>query len=119
MKWKLCLGAASLGLLMAAANSAPEGDKTSIADDMALVPAGVFTMGSDRTPTKDEAANNKTNKPKNQNKQPTQQKNLAAFLIDRHEVTNAQYQQFVLATGHAPPMAWASGGGGRGARERD
>ena len=56
MKWKLCLGAASLGLLMAAANSAPEGDKTSIADDMALVPAGVFTMGSDRTPTKDEAA---------------------------------------------------------------
>src|SRR3569623_2819941 len=61
LKWKLCLGAASLGLLMAAANSAPEGDKTSIADDMALVPAGVFTMGSDRTPTKDEAAGVGTN----------------------------------------------------------
>src|SRR3569832_2848336 len=110
MKWKLCLGAASLGLLMAAANSAPEGDKTSIADDMALVSAGVFTMGSDRPPTKDEAAGVGTNKPWYLDEHPAHQKHLAAFLIDRHEITNAQYQQFVLATGHAPPMAWASSG---------
>src|SRR3569832_459882 len=95
MKWKLCLGAASLGLLMAAANSAPEGDKTSITDDMALVSAGVFTMGSDRTPTKDEAAGVGTNKPWYLNKQPAHQKNLAAFLIDRHEVTNAQYLSLI------------------------
>src|SRR3569623_1272868 len=119
MKWKLCLGAASLGLLMAAANSAPEGDNTSIADDMALVSAGVFTMGSDRTPTKDEAAGVGTNKPWYLDEHPAHQKNLAAFLIDRHEVTNAQYQQFVLATGHAPPMAWASSGYVLNSREQD
>src|SRR3569623_1245128 len=100
MKWKLCLGAASLGLLMAAANSAPEGDKTSIADDMALVPAGVFTMGSDRTPTKDEAAGGGTNKPWYLDEHPAHQITLPAFLIDRYEVTNAKYQQFILASGH-------------------
>src|SRR3569833_3975726 len=106
MKWKLCLGAASMGLLMAAAYSAPEVGKTSISDDMALVPAGVFTMCSDRTPTKDEAAGVGTNKPWYLDAHPANQKNLADFLIARHEITNAQNQQFVLATGHAPPMAW-------------
>lgn len=114
MRWKLCLGAASLGLLMASANSAPlEGDKSptpSTTDDMALIPAGVFTMGSDRTPTKDEAAGVGTNKPWYLDEHPAHKKNLAAFLIDRYEVTNARYQQFVLATGHPPPMAWASSG---------
>src|SRR3569832_1200987 len=105
MKWKLCLGAASMGLLMAAANSAPEGGKTSISDDMALVPAGVFTMGSARTPTKDAATGDRTNKPRYLDEHPAHQKNLAAFLIDHHKNTKAQYQQFVLATGHAPPMA--------------
>src|SRR3569833_1137323 len=110
MKWKLCLGAASMGLLMAAANSAPEGGKTSISADMALVPAGVITMGSDRPPTKDEAAGVGTNKPRYLDEHPAHQKILAAFLIDRHEISYAQYQQFVLATGHAPPMAWASSG---------
>src|SRR3569832_525868 len=105
MKWKLCLGAASMGLLMAAANSAPEGGKTSISDDMALVPAGVFTMGSDRTPTKAEAASVGTNKPRYLDEHPAHQKNLAAFLIDRHEITNAQNQQFVHTTNQTPPMA--------------
>src|SRR3569623_2233250 len=102
MKWKLCLGAASMGLLMAAANSAPEGGKTSISDDMALVPAGVFTMGSDRTPTKDAAAGVGTNKPWYLDAHPAHQKNLAAILHDRHEVTNSPYHQYVLATSHAP-----------------
>src|SRR3569832_2293413 len=105
MKWKLCLGAASMGLLMAAANSAPEGGKTSISDDMALVPAGVFTMGSARTPTKDEAAGVGTTTPWYLSEHPAHQKNLAAFLFDRHESTNAQFLQFFLATVHAPPMA--------------
>src|SRR3569832_1349285 len=110
MKWKLSLGAASMGLLMAAANSATEGGEASSSAAMALEPAGVFTIGSDRSPTKDEAAGVGTYKPWYLDEHPAHQKNLAAFLIDRHEITNAQYQQFVLATGHAPPMAWASSG---------
>src|SRR3569833_970331 len=110
MNWKLCLGAASMGLLMAAANSAPEGGKTSISGDMALVPAGVFTMGSDRTPTKDAAAGVGPNKPWYLAEHPAHQKNLSAFLFDRLVITNAQFQQFFLATGLAPPMAWASSG---------
>src|SRR3569833_796221 len=108
MLWLLCLGAASMGMLMAAANSAPEGGKTSISYDMALVPAGVFTMGSDRTPTKDEAAGVGTNKPWYLDKNPAHQKNLAAFLIDRHEITNAQNQQIDHTTNQTPPKARAS-----------
>src|SRR3569832_1367160 len=104
---------------MAAANTTPKKNKTTKADDMALVPAGVFTMGSDRTPTKDEAAGVGTSKPWYLDEHPAHQKNLAAFLIDRHEVTNAQYQQFVLASGHAPPMAWASSGYVLNSREQD
>ena len=31
---------------------------------------------------------------------------IGAFYIDIHEVTNAQYQQFVSATGYPPPPLW-------------
>lgn len=114
MKWRLCLGAASLCLSMTAADSAPgDGNKPaalSVVDDMVLIPAGVFTMGSDRTPTQDEAAGVGTNKPWYLDEHPAHKKNLAAFWIDRYEVTYAQYQQFVVATGYPPPMAWTSNG---------
>ncbi|NLS78455.1 MAG: SUMF1/EgtB/PvdO family nonheme iron enzyme [Chloroflexi bacterium] len=34
---------------------------------------------------------------------------VASFRISRFEVTNAQYQRFVAATGHAAPRGWANG----------
>jgi len=56
--------------------------------EMALVPAGPFTMGSDHG-APDEA--------------PSREVHLAEFLIDRHEVTVFQFSRFCRETGRAMP----------------
>lgn len=120
MKWTIVAGSIGLSLLAAAVAAAPGINQTSPSSPaMVVVPAGPFTMGSDRVPTKDEAAGVGTNKPWYLDEHPAHQKNLPAFLIDRYEVTNAQYEQFVLAAGHTPPMAWASNGYVLNSREKD
>ena len=60
---------------------------------MILIPAGEYIMGS----TEGEGYND-------ENPQITVL--LDAFYIDRCEVSNAQYQQFMDATGHRAPMYW-------------
>jgi formylglycine-generating enzyme required for sulfatase activity len=73
------------------------------ADSMALIPAGQSTRG--RTfdwpdykvdwypnPVKDD--------------EPARRISLDAFFIDRSEVTNREYLQFVKATGHRAPYHW-------------
>jgi formylglycine-generating enzyme required for sulfatase activity len=55
------------------------------------IPAGSFLMGTD------------TSSP---NEGPAREVYLDGYRIDRYEVTNAQYQAFVLATGHKPPRYW-------------
>jgi sulfatase modifying factor 1 len=52
---------------------------------MAAIPAGTFTMGSDRH-YPEEA--------------PPHRVSVDAFHIDRHAVTNAEFRRFVEATGH-------------------
>ena len=34
---------------------------------------------------------------------------VPAFYIDRHPVTNAQYEQFIRSTGNHPPVHWVGG----------
>jgi formylglycine-generating enzyme required for sulfatase activity len=73
-------------------------DSSSPHPNMVLIPAGEFFMGSDGTDAKTDEA-------------PARKVYLDAFYIDRHEVTNAQYQKFILATGHPPPRVeqdWAA-----------
>lgn len=79
-------------------------------DDMALVAGGVFTMGSDRVASADESAGVGTNKPWYADERPAHPVELPAFLIDRYETTGAQYLQFVVATGHTPPLLWMQNG---------
>lgn len=57
-------------------------------EGMVLIPAGTFQMGSPIGDV-DEA--------------PVHMVELDAFYIDQHEVTNAEYQAFVTATGHLAP----------------
>ena len=58
---------------------------------MVLVPAGEFTMGTaaDSEGLPDE--------------HPLRLVYLSAFWIDRYEITNARYEQFVQATGYQAP----------------
>lgn len=63
---------------------------------MVAVPAGEFLMGSD--PRKDRAAGPQ--------EFPQHQVYLAAFEIDRYEVSNVEYLRFVLATGMEWPQFW-------------
>jgi len=60
-------------------------------DDMALVPAGEFLMGSpaDIDSLPDE--------------QPQRRVYLSSYLIDRYEVTNEAYVTFVKTTGYRTP----------------
>jgi iron(II)-dependent oxidoreductase len=57
------------------------------------IPGGAFQMGrSDSLPTE----------------APPHQVTVQAFSMDKTEVTNAEYSQFVRETNHAPPQQWGS-----------
>ncbi|RMF00109.1 MAG: hypothetical protein D6768_13535 [Chloroflexi bacterium] len=64
------------------------------ADGMVRVSADVYSVGFD-TPDKDHA--------------PRQSVELSEFWIDRYEVTNAQYQEFLSVTRQPPPAGWPEG----------
>jgi formylglycine-generating enzyme required for sulfatase activity len=90
-----------LGLLIAAGTcgQAPAADLPSTVmgsdgAEMVLVPAGPFLMGStDGEP----------------DERPVHTVSVAAFYIDRYEVTHAQYAMFLQAKGHKPPIDWSGG----------
>ncbi len=60
----------------------------------AYVPGGEFILGSDTG---------------NEDETPQQGISIDAFNIDIYPVTNAQYKEFVDATGHEPPRHWKDG----------
>ncbi len=60
-------------------------------EGMVLIPAGEFLMGTDDR-LRDE--------------KPALTSYIGAFYIDKYEVTNRDYKEFVDATGHAPPDDW-------------
>jgi GWxTD domain-containing protein len=62
--------------------------------DMVYVPAGMFLMGSDEMGV-DEG--------------PMQAVFCEPFFLDRHEVTNSAYKEFIDATQRTPPRHWADG----------
>ncbi len=69
--------------------------ETPVEEDMVLIPAGVFIRGTDQGGF---------------DEQPKRSIYLDAFMIDRYEVTNAQYAAFVNASGHrksGPPSRYA------------
>src|SRR3989338_4336712 len=63
---------------------------------MVLVPAGEFIMGSGEG---------------HDDEQPAHRVYLDRFLIDIHEVTNAQFERFVQRSGYQPQGPWRRGDG--------
>ena len=73
---------------------------------MAFVPAGSFTMGRTR-----ETPDDKTNmRPMIlRDDRPAHKVTIDEFRMDTHEVTQAQYAEFVSKTGHRKPYHWLDG----------
>lgn len=61
------------------------------AGEMVLVPAGEFLMGAEEG---------------REEEKPLHKVYLPAFYIDRYEVSNAEYAEFVKQTGASPPPHW-------------
>ncbi|HEU4684209.1 MAG TPA: SUMF1/EgtB/PvdO family nonheme iron enzyme [Nitrospira sp.] len=70
-------------------------------DDMVLVPAGEFIMGSDK----------QVDRNAYKAELPQRRVYLDAFQIDKYEVTNLQYLKFVVSTGRNPQIDWRYDGG--------
>lgn len=62
--------------------------------EMIAIPAGTFRMGRNDGDVKE---------------RPEHQVTVGAFQMDRTEVTNAEYLQFVTAKGYPPPNHWVNG----------
>lgn len=93
------------------AAAANDGGKTDAGgEEMVLIPAGPFVMGSDKLPNQDESTGVGTIKPWYLDEHPSRKVTLNAYRIDRYEISNAQYQKFVAATGHTPPIVWGRNG---------
>ena len=95
-RWSTCWTICLLGLMLleaACGNSATEDSnpneevKKPSLENMVLIPAGEFLMGS----SEDEGAFDE---------HPQHKVYLDAFYIDKYEVTNAQFKEFVEATGY-------------------
>ncbi len=78
-------------------------------NDMVRVPKGEFIMGSDSVDKDAKALQYGFRKPLYANEHPRRSVMLGTFYIDRTEVTNRQYKDFVDKTGHRAPPHWQGG----------
>ena len=78
-------------------------------ENMVKVPKGEFTMGSNEVDKEAKALQYGDRRPWYANERPERKVDLKAFHIDRTEVTNRQFHEFVKATGTPAPPHWTGG----------
>ncbi len=76
---------------------------------MVWIPPGPFWMGSDEVDSENEGLQLGFPQPWFEDEHPKQKITLKGFYIDRYEVTQGKYLNFVRATGHRPPPHWRNG----------
>ncbi len=79
-------------------------------DDMVLIPAGSFIMGSDKTDETGKQEEYGLVKPLYLDEHPRRNVDLPAYWIDTYEVTNRQYLTFVQARKAREPFEWTQNG---------
>lgn len=88
----------SIGLILVVLAACDQSSVSSVPpEDMILIPAGEFIMGTDS-----EGAN--------ADQKPAHTVYLDAFYIDKHEVTNAEYEEFILSGGYKSKKLWTKKG---------
>ncbi len=83
-------------------------DKAAPHEDMALVDAGTFYMGTSRDIGEDGFYKFGLIKPFYADASPMQELSLDAYYIDKYEVTNGEYQEFLASTDGRRPSRWKS-----------
>lgn len=96
--------AASLGIGILAAIALAGGCSPTPPRDMAYVPKGEFIMGSNDVDTEAKSQQYGNRKPWFANEGPEHKVWLKAFVIDKYEVSIANYKHFVDATKREPPV---------------
>lgn len=95
-RWKLTFSIATCAVLVLASSCSKHPTKpVPTTAGMVLVPAGDFTMGSTTG---------------NSGELPVHTVYLDAFYIDKYEVTNAQFKQFINASGYTNQAYWSAAG---------
>lgn len=79
-------------------------------DEMVLIPAGEFIMGSDKFDTDKRAEEYGSSKPWYVDEHPRRKLNLPAYYIDKYELTNARYREFVRNADYWLPPSWQDNG---------
>ena len=79
-------------------------------DDMVLIPAGPFVMGSDKTDTSGKTEEFGFIKPLFADEHPQRRVQLNAYYIDKYEVTNEKYKDFVIDRNYWMPEQWKQDG---------
>src|SRR5262249_47001442 len=88
-----------------------EGEVTTpstVPEGMVLIPQGTFMMGRNLTEEEKKFWLGDRKKPTYvfSYDWPAHKVDVSAFYLDQTEVSNRQYQEFVKASGHAPPENW-------------
>ena len=78
--------------------------------DMVSIPAGPFIMGTQQTDTENMAQEFGAGKPWYVDERPQRKVELPVFLIDRYEVVNKDYRDFVIENNYWVPLSWKDNG---------
>jgi len=114
MKTRRNITSAFIALALTAIMGIPSAwAETQVPEDMVMVPGGPFLMGVDKEVNADTKKMSAVKRLKYavsreafHDEGPAHTVNLDTFNIDKYEVSNKQYGEFIKATGHPAPAYW-------------